>query len=51
MHCLNYANVSLHPSASIGHMCENLFTLVTLGIWYDKFNFLTHKVVVARELH
>jgi len=38
MDCLNFANFSFHPSPSIGHLCENLCTLVGLGIWYDTFS-------------
>ena len=38
MDCVIYANVSFHPSARIGALCENLCTLVELGIWYDTFN-------------
>jgi len=38
MGCLEFAYVSFHPSASIGHLCENLCTLVGLGIWYDMFS-------------
>jgi len=39
MNCLNYANVSFHPSASMQHLCEHLFTLVGLGIRYDNLAF------------
>jgi len=38
MDCLYYANVSFHPSSSIGNLCENVCTLVGLGIRYDMFN-------------
>ena len=38
MDCLNCAIVSFHPSASIGHLCEKLHTLVGLGIGYDTFS-------------
>jgi len=37
MDCLEFASVSFHPSASIEHLCEDLCTLVGLGIWYDTF--------------
>jgi len=37
MDCLEFADVSFHPSGSIGHLCEDLCTLVGLGIWYDTF--------------
>ena len=38
MDCLNYANVTFHSSARIGHLCDNLCTFVGLGIWYDTFS-------------
>jgi len=37
MDCLEFANVPFHPNASIEHLCEDLCTLVGLGIWYDTF--------------
>jgi len=37
MDYLEFANVSFHPSASIEHLCEELCTLVGLGILYDTF--------------
>ena len=37
MDCLEFANVPFHPNASIEHLCEDLCTLVGLGIWYVTF--------------
>jgi len=37
MDCLEFPNIPFHPSASIEHLCEDLCTLVGLGIWYDAF--------------
>jgi len=43
MDCLEFANVSFHPSASIGHLSENLCTFVGQVIWYDTFSFRNTK--------
>jgi len=42
MDCLN-CDVSFHPIASIGRLCENLCTIVGLGVWYDKFRVQNRK--------
>jgi len=37
MDFLDFANVSFLPNSSIGELCEELNTIVGVGIWCDTF--------------
>jgi len=46
MDCLEFANISFHSSASIGHLCEDLCTILELRIRYDTFKILNRKYLL-----
>jgi hypothetical protein len=39
MEFLDFEEVSFHPDANVGHLCNSLNNTIGLGIWYDNFKF------------
>jgi hypothetical protein len=33
-----FEEVSFHPDANVGHLCNKLNNTIGLGIWYDTFH-------------
>jgi hypothetical protein len=37
MEFLDFKEVSFHPDANVGHLCNNLNNTIGIGIWYGTF--------------